>query len=61
VKTPPEAGADLVQVYTAFVYQGPFLIPALLSDLRARLAARGLTALPRPAGTTTGEPRSRSG
>ena len=56
-----EAGADLVQVYTAFVYQGPFLIPALLSDLRARLAARGLTALPRPAGTTTGEPRSRSG
>ncbi|HEY3588442.1 MAG TPA: dihydroorotate dehydrogenase (quinone), partial [Myxococcaceae bacterium] len=56
-----EAGADLVQVYTAFVYQGPFIVPQLLADLRARLSARGLTALPRPAGTTPGEPRSRSG
>jgi dihydroorotate dehydrogenase len=44
-----EAGADLCQVYTAFVYQGPFFVPHLLSELRARLAARGLYALPRRA------------
>lgn len=57
-----EAGADLVQVYTAFVYQGPFLVPRLLSELRARLTARGLHALPRKPGTTPpGEPRSSSG
>jgi dihydroorotate dehydrogenase len=44
-----EAGADLVQVYTAFVYEGPFLVPALLSELRTRLQARGaasISALP---------------
>ncbi|MGZ6140638.1 MAG: quinone-dependent dihydroorotate dehydrogenase, partial [Myxococcaceae bacterium] len=36
-----EAGADLVQVYTAFVYEGPCLVPRLHSELRARLSARG--------------------
>jgi len=57
-----EAGADLVQIYTAFVYEGPFLVPELLSQLRARLAARGLTALPRPRGTAQpGDSRSRPG
>jgi len=57
-----EAGAHVVQVYTAFVYEGPFLVPGLLRDLRSRLAARGLTALPRPGGTSgPGEPRTRSG
>ena len=40
-----EAGADLVQVYTAFVYEGPFFVPRLLSVLRARLEARGLGSL----------------
>lgn len=40
-----EAGADLVQVYTALVYEGPGFVARVLSDLRARLAARGLTAL----------------
>jgi dihydroorotate dehydrogenase len=40
-----EAGADLVQVYTAFVYQGPSFVPRLLSELRARLEARGLGSL----------------
>lgn len=40
-----EAGADLVQVYTAFVYEGPGFVGRLLSDLRARLAARGLASL----------------
>ena len=57
-----EAGADLVQVYTAFVYEGPFLVSRLLGDLRSRLVARGLGALPRPRGTPgPGEPRTRSG
>jgi len=40
-----EAGADLVQIYTALVYQGPLLVPRLLGELRARLAARGLASL----------------
>jgi dihydroorotate dehydrogenase len=40
-----EAGADLVQVYTAFVYEGPFFVPRVLSELRARLRARGLGTL----------------
>ena len=57
-----EAGADLVQIYTAFVYEGPFLVRKLVSDLRARLAARGLDALPRAqTHGTAGESRSRSG
>ncbi len=40
-----EAGADLVQIYTAFVYEGPFLVPRLLAELRARLRVRGLGSL----------------
>jgi dihydroorotate dehydrogenase len=57
-----EAGADLVQLYTAFIYEGPLLVRKLVSDLRARLTARGLDALSRAHGAgTAGEPRSRSG
>jgi dihydroorotate dehydrogenase len=56
-----EAGADLVQVYTAFIYEGPLLVPELLKGLRARLTTRGLTALPRSSAGTSGEPRSRPG
>ena len=48
-----EAGADLVQVYTAFVYEGPLLVPRLLADLRARLAARGLPSVSALRGTPT--------
>lgn len=57
-----EAGAEVVQVYTAFVYEGPLLVPRLLRDLRARLAARGLAALP-PSGAARGpgEARTRPG
>jgi len=40
-----EAGADLVQVYTALVYEGPLFVPRLLADLRARLTARGVPSL----------------
>ena len=40
-----EAGADLVQVYTAFIYEGPLLVPCLLSALRAGMKARGVESL----------------
>jgi dihydroorotate dehydrogenase len=39
------AGASLVQLYTALVYQGPSLIAAICRDLAARLRADGFTAL----------------
>ena len=56
------AGAEVVQVYTAFVYEGPFLVPKLLRDLRARLAERGLAALPPSGGARgPGEARIRPG
>ena len=35
------AGADLVQLYTAFVYEGPSLPKRLARDLAARLEASG--------------------
>jgi dihydroorotate dehydrogenase len=57
-----EAGAEVVQVYTAFVYEGPFLVPKLLQDLRARLVQRGLAALPPSGGARgPGEARTRPG
>ncbi|MGZ3447431.1 MAG: quinone-dependent dihydroorotate dehydrogenase [Myxococcaceae bacterium] len=40
-----EAGADLVQIYTAFVYEGPGYVLRLLTELRARLAAREVDAV----------------
>ncbi|GGF79727.1 dihydroorotate dehydrogenase (quinone) [Azorhizobium oxalatiphilum] len=35
------AGADLVQLYSALVFQGPALIPRIKADLAARLQADG--------------------
>ena len=35
------AGASLVQVYTAFAYSGPALVPRLKAGLAALLRARG--------------------
>lgn len=40
-----EAGADLVQVYTSFIYEGPWLLKRLNSALAKRLAERELTSL----------------
>ena len=40
-----EAGASLVQVYTALVYQGPGLAHALNAGLAARCAREGLTSI----------------
>jgi dihydroorotate dehydrogenase len=39
------AGATLVQLYTAFAYHGPALIPRLKSGLAAHLKQRGLNAI----------------
>lgn len=40
-----EAGAHLVQIYTAFAYDGPALLPRLKSDLATNLARRGIARL----------------
>jgi dihydroorotate dehydrogenase len=40
-----EAGADVVQLYTALVYEGPGLVGRLVSGLRQRLAASGVSSL----------------
>lgn len=37
------AGATLLQLYTAFIYQGPAVIERILSGLAARLAAENIT------------------
>lgn len=39
------AGASALQIYTALVYVGPAIIPAILRDLAARLRADGFTRL----------------
>jgi len=39
------AGASLVQIYTAFAYEGPALIPRLLHELRAELDAQGFSSV----------------
>ena len=39
------AGASLVQVYTALIYQGPTLVHDILRGLSARLAREGITRL----------------
>jgi len=39
------AGADVVQLYTALVYEGPGLVHRLVRELRGRLAARGVSSL----------------
>lgn len=37
------AGASLLQVYTGWIYQGPWLVPSVLKGLNAKLAANNLT------------------
>jgi dihydroorotate dehydrogenase len=39
------AGASLVQLYTALVYQGPSLVTAILAELRLQLQRHGFTSL----------------
>ena len=45
-----EAGASLVQLYTALVYRGPALIDEILGGLAARLAAGGFASIAEAAG-----------
>jgi dihydroorotate dehydrogenase len=40
-----EAGASLIQLYTALVYRGPALIDEILDALRQKLAASGLSSI----------------
>jgi dihydroorotate dehydrogenase len=40
-----EAGASLIQLYTALIYQGPALIPRIKDHLIARMEAENLTSL----------------
>ena len=40
-----KAGADLVQLYTAFSYEGPALIPRLKQELRAALQQQGFASV----------------
>ena len=39
------AGADLVQIYTGFIWQGPEIVPRILSDLAERCAREGLSSI----------------
>ena len=48
------AGADLVQVYTGFIFQGPWIAASIAADLRARLDRDGAPARPCAAGTSRG-------
>ncbi len=45
------AGAALVQLYTAFAYHGPAIIPRLKTGLAARLRQRGFTSITEAIGT----------
>ncbi len=39
------AGASLIQVYTGWTYNGPWMVDRILTGLLAKLAARGLTSI----------------
>ncbi|MBM3560068.1 MAG: dihydroorotate dehydrogenase (quinone), partial [Alphaproteobacteria bacterium] len=45
------AGASLVQLYTALIYEGPGLISRLKAGLAARLQAEGFSTLAEAVGT----------
>jgi dihydroorotate dehydrogenase len=45
------AGASLVQLYTAFAYAGPALVPAILRDLAALLRREGFSSVAEAVGT----------
>jgi dihydroorotate dehydrogenase len=50
-----EAGASLIQLYTALIYQGPTLIGRIKEYLLSRLAAENLTSLESVVGRAAGE------
>ncbi|MGI9501231.1 MAG: hypothetical protein ACR2P3_14440, partial [Geminicoccaceae bacterium] len=50
-----KAGASALQLYTGFIYGGPGLVPKILDDLEARLAADGFPALEAAVGSAAGD------
>jgi dihydroorotate dehydrogenase len=38
-------GASLVQIYTAMIYRGPWVVWELLAELREAMALRGFTSI----------------
>lgn len=50
-----EAGADVVQLYTALIYQGPRVVDIIKKGLSARLQAKGLATIQ---GVLRGAPRT---
>jgi dihydroorotate dehydrogenase len=55
VLTKIQAGASLVQLYTAFVYHGPGLIPRLKTELLAALRDERIASLQDAVGTRAQE------
>jgi dihydroorotate dehydrogenase len=51
ILTKIKAGATLVQLYTAFAYEGPALIPRLLHELGAALSTEGFASVEAAIGT----------
>lgn len=49
-----KAGASAIQLYTGFIYGGPGLVPDILNDLDARLAADGFSSLKEAVGSAAG-------
>ncbi|MGL4881406.1 MAG: quinone-dependent dihydroorotate dehydrogenase, partial [Waterburya sp.] len=45
------AGASLLQVYTGWIYQGPWMVKEVLSGLLARLEEKGLNSLSEAVGS----------
>ena len=52
------AGASLVQLYTALVYQGPGLVPRIKQELTTLLARDGFATLAAAVGSAAHSPRA---
>ena len=50
-----EAGADLVQIYTGFLFRGPAVIGEIRRGLLGALASRGVGAISQLVGTRASE------
>lgn len=50
-----KAGASALQLYTGFIYGGPRIVPTILDDLEARLAADGFKTLKAAVGSATSD------
>jgi dihydroorotate dehydrogenase len=50
------AGASLVQVYTGWIYEGPWMVRRILAGLQSRLTEHGMKDLSEAIGTETAQP-----